>query len=364
MLKFDPHLRPLIVRVGRSDPDPPARTPSPTGFNLVMGVKQKIWKGLVAGSAGVAALAAMNASVARSTREPEDTSLGGEAREYAFANNGRVFYRVAGVEANPPLVFLHGIAAGASSFMWRKNFDALAADFRVYAPDLPGFGLSDKLASAPYSADLYAAFIRDFLRDEVRAAGGAHLVATSLSAAFAVRVADEHPELVRALTLIAPTGVGTLDARPDLPGAAFYGLLHSPVLGASFYNAMTSERSLRDYARKQLFYDRRFATERLIAHYYAASHQPGAQYAVAAFLSGYLNTDTRATFSRLAQPVTLVWGREDTTTPLAQAAALLQLNPRARLEVYERCRMIPQTEHAEKFNALIRAMLRARSAAA
>lgn len=329
-----------------------------------MNVKQKFWKGLfVAGGAGVAALAAVNASIARGVAaEPEDNSLGGEARAFASAY-GSVYYRTAGAEGREPLVFLHDIGAGASSFMWRKNFDALATDFRVHAPDLLGFGLSDKPANAPYSADLYVALIRDFLGAEARHAP-AHLVAGGLSAAFAVRVADEHPALVSSLTLIAPTGAGAFDSRPDLPGAAFYGLLHSPVLGESFYNAMTSERSLRDYARKRLFYERRFATERLVAHYYAASHQSGAQHAVAAFLSGYLNADTREAFARLAQPVTLVWGREDITTPLAQADALCRLNPRARLEVFDRCRMTPQTEHAERFNDLIRATLQTHSAAA
>ncbi|MGI9105693.1 MAG: alpha/beta fold hydrolase [Pyrinomonadaceae bacterium] len=327
-----------------------------------MSVKQKFWKGLLASGASVAALAAVNASISRGAIEPEDTALGGEARTFAF-EHGRVFYRVAGLDANEPLVLLHGIGAGASSFMWRKNFDALAADFRVYAPDLLGFGLSDKPASAPYSADLYVALIRDFLGDEVRHAP-THLVANSFSAAFAVRVADEHPSLVRSLTLVAPSGIESVHARPDLPGAAFYGLLHSPVLGASFYNAMTSERSLRDYARKQLFYDRRFATPRLITHYYTASHLPGAQYAVAAFLSGYLNADTREAFARLTQPVTLIWGKQDRIAPVSQAAALLRLNPHMSLEVFDRCRMMPQTEHAEKFNALVRTTLQARPAAA
>jgi pimeloyl-ACP methyl ester carboxylesterase len=329
-----------------------------------MSVKQKFWKGLfLASGAGVAALAAVNASIARGTSEPEDNSLGGEVREFAF-EHGRVFYRVAGSEGvREPLVFLHDIGAGASSFMWRKNFDPLAADFRVYAPDLPGFGCSDKLAGAPYSADLYTAFIRDFLRTEVPGAP-AHLIASGLSAAFAVRVADEHPALVASLTLIAPNVLDTLHARPDLSGAAFYGLLHSPVLGASFYNAMTSERSLSDYARTRLFYERRFATPRLIAHYYTTSHQPGAQHAVAAFLSGYLNTDTREAFSRLEQPIMLIWGKQDLTTPVTQAALLLSLNTRARLEVFDRCRMMPQTEHAEKFNALIRTALQKQPAAA
>ena len=329
-----------------------------------MSVKQKFWKGLfVAGGAGVAALAAVNASIARGVApEAEDHSLGGEARVFA-SRYGSVYYRRGGAEGNQPLVFLHDIGAGASSFMWRKNFDALATDFRVYAPDMLGFGLSDKPANAPYSADLYVALIKDFLGQEAERPP-AHLVAAGLGAAFAVRVADEHPALVSSLTLIAPTGSGAFDSRPDLPGAAFYGLLHSPVLGESFYNAMTSERSLRDYARNRLFYDRRFATERLIAHYYSTSHQPGAQHAVAAFLSGYLNADTREAFARLTQPITVVWGKEDITTPLSRADALCRLNSRSRLEVFDHCRMTPQTEHAERFNHLLRAILLTRSAAA
>ncbi|HVF44855.1 MAG TPA: hypothetical protein VM936_17655, partial [Pyrinomonadaceae bacterium] len=116
----------------------------------------------------------------------------------------------------------------------------------------------------------------------------------------------------------------------------------------------TSERGVRDYARGQLFYEKRFATPRLVAHYYAVSHLPGAQHAATAFLSGYLNTDIREPFSRLRQPVTVAWGRQDATNPIEQAGLLLRLNPRSRLEVFDRCRMMPQEEHAERFNALLR----------
>jgi pimeloyl-ACP methyl ester carboxylesterase len=246
--------------------------------------------------------------------------------------------------------------------MWRRNFDELARDFRVYALDLLGFGFSDKPANASYSADLYVELIVDFIREV--AGAPASLIASSLGAAYSVRVADEQPELVRSLVLVSPTGAGNLRARPGMTGAAFYGLLQSPVLGTSFYNVIASERSIRDYARQELFYDRRRASPRLVAQYYATSHQPGAQHAIAAFLSGYLNTDTRESFARLKQPVTLVWGKQDQTNPIEHAAELLSLNPRAGLEIFDRCRMMPQEEHPEKFNALIRNKLRAHIAAA
>jgi len=316
-----------------------------------MGKIRKFWKGLIAGGAAGVALAAVNAAVARDVPEPETGALGGESGTYAW-KHGQVFYRHAGDETSPPVLFIHGIGAGARSFMWRRNFLPLARDFRTYAVDLLGFGYSDKPAGAPYSADLYVELISDFLREVV--GRPAAIVAHTLSAAFAVRVADERPELINSLALVSPTGADTLSARPGVTGAAFYGLLHSPVLGASFYNAVTSERGVRDYARDQLFYERRFATPRLIAHYYAVSHLPGAQYAATAFLSGYLNTDIREPFARLRQTVTLAWGKQDTANPIEQAGLLLRLNPRARLEVFDRCRQMPQEEHAERFNALLR----------
>lgn len=320
-----------------------------------MGRLQKIWKGLLAGGAGaVAAMAAVNAAVSREAPEPETGALGGEEGAYEWEHGG-VFYRVGGAEDAPPLVFIHGVGAGARSFMWRRNFEPLAARFRVYAFDLLGFGYSDKPPTAPYSAELYARLVADFLRERV--ARPAHVVASSLGAAFAVHAAAEQPELVNSLVLVSPTGAGNLSARPGMTGAAFYGLLHSPVLGTSFYNTLTSERSIRDYARRQMFYDPRFATPRLVAHYYAVSHLPGAQYAATAFFSGYLNTDIREPFARLTRPTTLVWGKQDTANPPEQAATLLRLNPRARLELFDRCRMMPQEEHAERFNALLREVL-------
>jgi pimeloyl-ACP methyl ester carboxylesterase len=327
-----------------------------------MGKLGNIWKTMLAGGAGVAALAALNAAIQRNASEPDDSALGGEAHFFDW-KYGRVFYKTSGSEnAGPPLVFIHGIGAGASSFMWRKNFDALAKDFRVYALDLLGFGFSDKPGTASYSADLYVELITDFIREV--SGHPANVIASSLGAAYAIRVADEHPELVNAMILNAPTGADTLNRRPGMAGAAFYGLLQSPVLGTSFYNVMASERSIRDYARDNLFYDHRRVTDRLVTNLYATSHLPGAQHAIAAFLSGYLNTDTRFPFSRLTQSTVLVWGKQDSTMPAEKVASLLELNPQASLEVFDYCRMMPEQEQPERFNQLVSDTFLVRSAAA
>ena len=321
-----------------------------------------IWKTMLAGGAGVAALAALNAAIQRNASEPDDSALGGEAHFFRW-KHGRVFYKTSGAEnPGPPLVFIHGVGAGASSFMWRKNFDDLARDFCVYAFDLLGFGFSDKPAAASYSADLYVDLITDFIREV--SGYPVNIIASSLGAAYAIRVADEHPELINSMVLNGPAGSDALNRRPGMAGAAFYGLLQSPVLGTSFYNVMASERSIRDYARDNLFYDHHRVTDRLVANLYATSHQAGAQHAIAAFLAGYLNTDTQSPFSRLTQPVVLVWGKQDATTPLDRAWALQGVNPSARLEVFDYCRMMPEQEQPEKFNSLVRATFLSRAAAA
>jgi pimeloyl-ACP methyl ester carboxylesterase len=326
-----------------------------------MGKLGNLWKTMLAGGAGVATLAALNASIQRNASEPDDSALGGEARFFEW-KHGKVFYKALGSATGAPLVFIHGIGAGSSSFMWRKNFDVLARDFRCFAIDLLGFGFSDKPGPAPYSADLYVELITDFIREV--SGYPANIVASSLGAAYAIRVADEHPELINFLVLNAPAGADKQNVRPGMAGAAFYGLLQSPVLGTSFYNVMASERGIRDYAIKHLFYDHRRVTNRLVANLYATSHQQGAQHAIAAFLAGYLNTDTSAAFSRLTQPVTLVWGKQDLTTPLETAVLLLSLNPRAQLEAFDYCRMMPEQEHPEKFNEVVRNAFGNRSAAA
>ena len=102
----------------------------------------------------MAALAAVNASIQRNVNEPDDSALGGEAKSFSW-KHGQIFYKEQGLQnSGVPIVFVHGIGPGMSSFMWRKNFDALSEKFRVYALDLLGFGFSDKPAGAPYSPGL------------------------------------------------------------------------------------------------------------------------------------------------------------------------------------------------------------------
>lgn len=100
-----------------------------------------------------------------------------------------------GSPGNPTLILLHG--AGMSHWMWQPQMEALAHNFTVVAPDLPGIGGS--AATGPFSiataADAVIALIRQ------QGLHGAHLCGLSLGAVIALEVALRIPDLTKSLTL-------------------------------------------------------------------------------------------------------------------------------------------------------------------
>ena len=156
---------------------------------------------IAAGGAGAVALASW---LGARLSGPANSMIEAEERRYAW-RHGEVTYKVKGRGA--PVVLIHGIYAGASSFEYRRVFDLLARDFRVYAVDLLGFGQSQR-PPLVYTPTLYETLILDFLTQVVGAADHpAFVVASSLSAAFTIRAAAERPSLFSRLVLIEPTGI-------------------------------------------------------------------------------------------------------------------------------------------------------------
>jgi pimeloyl-ACP methyl ester carboxylesterase len=106
-----------------------------------------------------------------------------------------------GLRDAEPLLFIHGW--GLSSAAFAEFFDRLARHYRVIAPDLPGFGRSPAL-EGPVSyaafADVLAALLDDLGLER------AHVAGLSMGGGVALTFAARHPERVRALILMAPTG--------------------------------------------------------------------------------------------------------------------------------------------------------------
>lgn len=181
-----------------------------------------------------------------------------------------------------PLLLLHSMNAAASAFEVKPFFTDMTLPQPLYAPDLPGFGRSER-TDRVYSPQFYAQVIADMIR--VMDAGPVDVLALSTTAEFAARAALAEPELIRSLTFVSPTGFMRRKPSRSAMGARIYRVLRLPLLGAGLFRALTTRASIR------FFLDKAFvdgAPDDMIEYAWASAAQPGASFAPFYFVSGQL----------------------------------------------------------------------------
>lgn len=314
-------------------------------------VRGALWAGV-----SLAGMAIINAEISRRI-DPLDPAgpLDGDPHYYQWSL-GRVFYTVAG--QGRPLVLIHHFGIGIDSSEWRQVFSILSQDFRVYAYDQLGFGLSDR-PDVTYSPDLYVRLQRDFVRDVV--GGTATVVASGLPCAHTVLAASLFPTLFERLLLTHPFSVRGILSRPAWKWSVIHTLLRSPVVGEILVNIMASRASIRRQLAESAFPRSDHVDEDLVGVYYTSSHQPGARHAIAAFVTGFLDVDYRPAFARLRQPMILVWGRNGGQMSPKRVDHLKSLNPASHTVILDGAGRDIANERPQELVALIRETARINS---
>ncbi len=310
-------------------------------------------------ASGLGALALVNRLSALGVTQPENP-LTGEDGLYAW-KHGSVHYTVKG--RGEPLLLVHGVYAGASSYEYRRVFDLLAERYRVYALDLLGFGHSARPAVI-YTPRLYIELIEDFARQVIGAADHPiSVIASSLGAAFTIRAAAERPDLFARLALIEPTGIESLASPSETSANRFWrAALRTPLFGEAAYNLIVSRPSIRYFLQGQAYADGAPISDDMLDYYYATAHQPGARFAPASFIAGALDTPTETAFAMLRQPLVLLWGEYDRFNPLDRAQAFLAANDDATLFIFP-TGGLPQDEQPEAFTREVMAWMSSASQA-
>ena len=304
------------------------------------------WRNLLlGGGAAVGAVATYNA-LARRDVAPLADPLGGD--EGAFEWRGhRVAYSVRG--SGPPLLLVHSIHAAGWSYEWKDNVETLAERHTVYAIDLLGFGRSSRPAIR-YSARLYLSLISDFVEEVI--GGPCAIVASSLTAAYALVLGARDPQRFPALVVVEPTGLVRLNDNAGAPGDVARFAVEAPVLGTAFYHSLVSRNSLRAFL-KLIYHDNDLVTDEMVDAYYATSHQPGAKHAPAAFVAQQLNIDVRHALRRLTQPALLVWGEQAKMEPIDEIRPFLTLHPDFETAIFDPSGDLPHSERPAEFNEVV-----------
>ena len=259
---------------------------------------------------------------------------------------------VAETGSGPAVVMLHGGGPGASGVSnYFRNIDALAQDFRVIVPDMPGYGRSTKGVDQSDPFGYLADMIRGLL-DELGLAT-AHLIGNSYGGAAALRLALDTPHRVDKLVLMGPGGIGTTRAAPT---AGLKSLL-------SYYGGDGPSRDkLHAFIRNYLVYDGASVPDELIDLRYAASidpevvanpplRRPSGPTALRTLWRMDLTRDSR--LRQLQTPTLVLWGRDDKVNRPAGGPMLANLMPHAELVMTSRTGHWMQWERADLFNRLV-----------
>ena len=227
----------------------------------------------------------------------------------------RVHYLAEGPANGPVVVLVHGL--GGSAEDWRNLAPYLVkAGFRVYIPDLPGYGRSEKPADFSYSVRAEATVVVGFM-DEL-GLKQVDLGGWSMGGWIVELIASEHPERIHRLMLFDAVG---LDVKPDWNTGLF-----TPTNAAELNELdvllMPHPPQVPGYvARDILRHSRKngWVVKRALATMWTARDV------------------TDKLLPQLKMPVLIVWGSLDRIVPVQQANTIHRLIPQSELDVVDGC---------------------------
>jgi pimeloyl-ACP methyl ester carboxylesterase len=147
------------------------------------------------------------------------------------------------------------------------------------------------------------------------------------------------------LLLVCPTAT-------TVPGRRTWvrSLVRTPLVGEALFNLLTSKPSIRYFLKDHGFAQEANITEEWVAYDHATTHQPGARYAPASFVSGFLDSevDLDEALAGLDLPVTVIWGAEAHLPPVETGEELAEAAG-ATFHVIEGADLLPHAEFPAAF---------------
>jgi len=281
------------------------------------------------------------------------------------ATRAPVFSQPAGVApdawpdqaSRPPLLLVHSINASASAAEMLPLFEHAGSRRSVYAPDLPGYGGSDR-SDRDYSPRLMTDALHDLLDHIGQHHGSAPVdaLALSLGCEFLARAAVEAPTRFRRLAFVSPTGFNGR-ARRFGPDGGSVGppwalkLLKGPGKGwgAALFRGLTRPGVIRYFLERT--WGSKNIDEALWRYDVLTTRQPGAHFAPLHFLSARLfSSDINTLYEKLEHPVWVSHGTRGDFTDYRGLKTVLN-KPNWHVTAYPNTGALMYFEQPATFNA-------------
>ena len=256
-------------------------------------------------------------------------------QKFTNVNGSVIRYLEDGPSDCKTLIFLHGI--GASAERWSQVIPTLSRDYRVIAPDIIGFGYSDKPV-VEYTMDFFIDFFESFLDN--LGISEASIIGSSLGGHIATEFAIRFPHMVEKLVLVSPAGM----MRKS-----------TPTLDRYIMAALYPEYQRVYEVFSEMVYNSNTINQETLMDFVNRMNLPNAKYAFMSTLSG-IRYAPRLTgrLSNITAPTLLMWGENDTTIPLAEYAHQYNEIPNMEeLVVIKKCGHIAPIERPATFNRIV-----------
>ncbi len=218
---------------------------------------------------------------------------------------GKIKYVKKGTGA--PILLLHDLTPGSSSYEFSKIIDSLSKNHEVYAVDLLGYGLSDK-PNITFTNYLFVQMVTDFIKNII--GRKTDIIATGDAFPVAVMVCHNDNNIIKKLIAINPPSLYQLNQIPSKQTKALKILMETPILGTFIYNMHTNRNAFMKLFQEEYFYNPYDVDEKDIDSYVEAAHTPDyhSKHAYASYLGRYLNTNIVHALKEINNSICLIVG--------------------------------------------------------
>lgn len=263
----------------------------------------------------------------------------------AELDEGMIFYTVVG--EGPPVLLLHGF--GGEIWMWERQVTALSKRYRLYIPDLLGYGYSDR-PKVDYAPSLFISMIRQFM-DQL-GVRSASLIGNSMGGGIAWAFAFTYPTRVDKLVLIDSIPPQIVPAVRNRLFRWFLAIRQVPLL-PYLAVALRTRRMVR-VALMQVVYDDRLVTEMVVERQYRISRIAGTARVMASTVR-YADEVARyaEALATLRKRTLIIWGEQDDLFPVAVGSQLHASIQDSELAVIKGSGHMPMWEKPDETNRAI-----------
>ena len=187
-----------------------------------------------------------------------------------------------------PLLLIHDLAPGSSSYEFSRISSELAKTNEVYILDLPGYGLSDK-QNITYTNFLYVELVTDFIKNVI--GKKTDVITSGDSSSIAVMACHNNPEIINKLIFINPQSISSLIQIPSRRTRILKLIIQTPVIGTFIFNILTGWGHTTKKFRREYFFNPSMIHENDVACYREAAHTGGycSKYSFASQVGRYMN---------------------------------------------------------------------------